>query len=202
MSLVSSMLTANGRMAPSDFQKAGLVLIAISFVLALSPLVLPFAVATLISFLSLVLIYPWVCIWSQRLHDAGKSGWLFLAVLVLWIVLGLIVSQIVTKIAGGEAAQMMTAAMETGNPDAMMQATKATSQATALPTAVLNAIVAFAMVFGGNALLKSDPQENRYGPPPGGEGAAAPAPAPAQTSTEAPAETSTEDSTGDADPKN
>ena len=91
MSLVASMMSANGRMAPADFQKAGLVLVAISFVLGLFPLFLPLILAGVIGLLSLVLIYPWVCIWSKRLHDAGKSGWLFLVVLVVWIVLGIIV---------------------------------------------------------------------------------------------------------------
>ena len=171
MSLVASMMSANGRMAPADFQKAGLVLVAISFVLGLFPLFLPLILAGVIGLLSLVLIYPWVCIWSKRLHDAGKSGWLTLVVIVVWIVLGMIANQIVSMIFGGEATRMMAAAMETGNPDAIMQASQAASQATALPTAILNALVSVAMIFGGNAILQQDPQENRYGPVPGAEGA-------------------------------
>ncbi|EAP88905.1 MAG: DUF805 domain-containing protein [Oceanicaulis sp.] len=184
MSLVASMMSANGRMAPADFQKAGLILIAISFVLALTPLVLPVVLASLLTIIvGLALIYPWACIWSKRLHDAGRSGWMFLVVLVIWIVLGLIVNQIVATIFGGEAARMMVAAMETGNPDAMMQASKAATQATALPSAVLNAIVGFGVIFAGNAILKQDPQENRYGPVPGAEGApeAMPAESPVET---------------------
>ena len=186
MSLVASMMSANGRMAPSDFQKAGLVLVAITFVLALLPLALPIVVAGLISILSLVLLYPWVCIWSKRLHDAGKSGWLFLVVLVVWIILSLVVSKIVTLIFGGEAARMMANAIETGNMDAVMQANEATVQATALPGAILNALLGIAMVFGGNAILKQDPQENRYGPVPGAEGApeAMPAESPVETPTD------------------
>ena len=87
MSLVASMMSANGRMAPADFQKAGLILIAISFVLALTPLVLPVVLASLLTIIvGLALIYPWACIWSKRLHDAGRSGWMFLVVLVIWIV--------------------------------------------------------------------------------------------------------------------
>ncbi len=184
MSLVASMMSANGRMAPADFQKAGLILIAISFVLALTPLVLPVVLASLLTIIvGLALIYPWACIWSKRLHDAGRSGWMFLVVLVIWIVLGLIVNQIVATIFGGEAARMMVAAMETGNPDAMMQASKAATQATALPSAVLNAIVGSGVIFAGNAILKQDPQENRYGPVPGAEGApeAMPAESPVET---------------------
>ena len=132
---------------------------------------------------SLALIYPWVCIWSKRLHDAGKSGWLFLVALVVWFVLLMIVNQIVTVMFGGESARMMAAAMETGNPDAIMQASEASSQATAVPSAILSALVSIGMIFGANAILKQDPEENRYGPVPGAEGApeAMPAESPVET---------------------
>ena len=171
MSLVASMFSANGRMAPADFQKAGLVLVAISFVLGLVPLFLPVVLAGVIGLISLVLIYPWVCIWSKRLHDAGRSGWLFLVVLVVWFVLGIIAGQIVSLLFGGEATRMMANAIETGNMDAIMQANEAAAKATALPTAILNALVGVGVIFAGNAILKQDPQENRYGPVPGAEGA-------------------------------
>ena len=142
MSLVASMMSANGRMAPADFQKAGLVLVAIAFVIGLTPLFLPVVAAGALSLIvSLALIYPWVCIWSKRLHDAGKSGWLFLVALVVWFVLLMIVNQIVTVMFGGESARMMAAAMETGNPDAIMQASEASSQATAVPSAILSALI-------------------------------------------------------------
>ncbi|WP_306015804.1 DUF805 domain-containing protein [Oceanicaulis sp. MMSF_3324] len=184
MSLVASMMSANGRMAPADFQKAGLVLVAIAFVIGLTPLFLPVVAAGALSLIvSLALIYPWVCIWSKRLHDAGKSGWLFLVALVVWFVLLMIVNQIVTVMFGGESARMMAAAMETGNPDAIMQASEASSQATALPSAILSALVSIGMIFGANAVLKQDPEENRYGPVPGAEGApeAMPAESPVET---------------------
>lgn len=184
MSLVASMMSANGRMAPADFQKAGLVLVAIAFVIGLTPLFLPVVAAGALSLIvSLALIYPWVCIWSKRLHDAGKSGWLFLVALVVWFVLLMIVNQIVTVMFGGESARMMAAAMETGNPDAIMQASEASSQATAVPSAILSALVSIGMIFGANAILKQDPEENRYGPVPGAEGApeAMPAESPVET---------------------
>ena len=184
MSLVASMMSANGRMAPADFQKAGLVLVAIAFVIGLTPLFLPVVAAGALSLIvSLALIYPWVCIWSKRLHDAGKSGWLFLVALVVWFVLLMIVNQLVTVMFGGESARMMAAAMETGNPDAIMQASEASSQATAIPSAILSALVSIGMVFGANAILKQDPEENRYGPVPGAEGApeAMPAESPVET---------------------
>ena len=184
MSLVASMMSANGRMAPADFKKAGLVLVAIAFVIGLTPLFLPVVAAGALSLIvSLALIYPWVCIWSKRLHDAGKSGWLFLVALVVWFVLLMIVNQLVTVMFGGESARMMAAAMETGNPDAIMQASEASSQATAIPSAILSALVSIGMVFGANAILKQDPEENRYGPVPGAEGApeAMPAESPVET---------------------
>ena len=33
----------------------------------------------------LLLIYPWVCVFAKRLHDAGRSGWLILAPVAIGI---------------------------------------------------------------------------------------------------------------------
>jgi len=169
MSIMSAMFSAKGRLAPADFQQAGLILVGVSFVLALAPVVLPFGLTMLLGFLSLILIYPWVCLWSKRLHDAGQSGWLAAAAIVVWIILNYIMGQIVSTLFAPDAAQMMLAAQETGNPQAILQATQEMTRMSAIPSAIGGLIVGAGMVFGGSRLLKSDPEENRYGPPTGGE---------------------------------
>lgn len=75
MSLVASMMSANGRMAPADFQKAGLILIAISFVLALTPLVLPVVLASLLTIIvGLALIYPWAAYGPNGFTTPGAQA--------------------------------------------------------------------------------------------------------------------------------
>lgn len=174
MSLVSSMFSANGRLAPADFQSASLILIAVSFVIAASAMFLPIGIYLTLAFISIILVYPWACLWSKRLHDAGQSGWLFLVVLVVWMIIGWIANTIIGAVLGGDAAMQMQAASESGDPAAIFQAMEGSTRGVALPTAIVNAIVSFLFVFVSNMILKSDPEENRYGLPTGAPAAAEP----------------------------
>jgi uncharacterized membrane protein YhaH (DUF805 family) len=81
---MNTMLNPQGRIGPVTFRNAATILIAIGAILTLLPLALP--ALTALSLVSVVLIYPWVVIWVKRLHDAGKSGWMFVIVLVLYLI--------------------------------------------------------------------------------------------------------------------
>lgn len=166
MNLGSVLFNPQGRLGPAAFQKAALILIVIGLVLNLLP-VISFAL-TALSALGILLIYPWVCIWVKRLHDANKTGWLFLAVLVAWLVVGWIAGMIVVGVFGGAAVT------SGGDFSSMMQSMTAASRATALPSAIISALIAFAFVYVANMLLKSDPNPNQYGPPPGPDGESRP----------------------------
>lgn len=72
-------LSADGRIGRQEFWIGWLVLFAIGILLG-----------WIIPIIGLILLYPQICIYSKRLHDMGKSGWLqlipyvvfFLAILV------------------------------------------------------------------------------------------------------------------------
>lgn len=202
MSLMNVLFAPNGRISPSQFQTGALVLLGIGFVMALLSLTGNTALMGVQTLVGLALIYPWVVLWRKRLHDNGKTGWFLLLVLLVWFILSMIGNQIITMMFAGD---MMQAMEDVTGFSQMLQAQAQLAQELALPAAISSLVVGLIVVFGANAILKSDPQENRYGPPPGGEGAAAPmdAPtqAPAQAPTDAPIDAPVETPTEDTDQK-
>lgn len=158
MSIATELLNPQGRLGPKAFQKNGLILVAIGLVISLISAI-NIVLGGLLGIVSLVLIYPWVVIWVKRLHDAGKSGWLFLLVLLVWLIVSMIVGMIVGMIFA--SAGVAAGAAGYDSPRAIMSA----MQAATVPSAICSAIVAVAFVFAGNAFLKSDPGPNKYGAP-------------------------------------
>ena len=92
--------------------------------------------------LGLACIYPQVCLYSKRLHDIGQTGWKIL------IPLGLMVAAAV--LAGiGEALDHSPAVLIADLPSVGLS---------------IASVVTFLRV----TFEKGEPDENRYGPPPGG----------------------------------
>ncbi len=157
-------LSPKGRIGPAAFQQAAIILIVISFVLNVLPLLLS-GFTAILGILGVVLIWPWICIWIKRLHDAGKSGWMLLLVILVMIILTTISTRIVYMVTDFDQAAVQEAALKAGG--GFMDIIKASGEATkpiVLPSAIAGAIVQLIIVFGANKLLKSDPEENQYGP--------------------------------------
>ncbi len=160
MSIGSALLSPGGRLGPSMFLKSGLILIVIGFLISVLTVVSP-AVLIISGLLSILLLYPWVVIWVKRLHDAGKSGWLVIAVLVVWIIVSIVVSQIITGMFAPPPPETQPTTVS-----AVFEQAQASARATAIPAGIASAVISFAFVYLGNMLLKSDPGPNPYGPPP------------------------------------
>ncbi|MEL6387657.1 MAG: TIR domain-containing protein [Pseudomonadota bacterium] len=96
--------------------------------------------------LSVVLIYPGICLYGKRLHDFGMSAWIYGAYLVGTFLMGAVIGGIM----GAEGAY----------PDEIM-----------ITTAVISFFVAvgFALWVG---LMPSQQRENKHGPVPGSSGVA------------------------------
>lgn len=156
--MLGTLLYPDGRIGPVTFRNAALVLIAIAAGLGLVPLVWP---SLLLSFVSMVLIYPWAVIWVKRFHDAGKSGWMFLAVLVPWLAVQMAAGWFIsTQFGLGQPAP--------GTPPAEVFAHAAANmQMIAIPGAIASTIIALAVALMVNEELKSQPGDNKYGPPGG-----------------------------------
>jgi uncharacterized membrane protein YhaH (DUF805 family) len=145
-----------GRIGPVTFRNYAMILIGIGVVLGLVPLVWP---SPLLGIVGIVMLYPWAVLWIKRLHDAGKSGWLFLAVLVIQMGIGMAVQFLLIRPMAPPQAPVAP-----GDVAAAMAAASAQMQATAIPSAIASLVIVLAVVLIGNALLKSEPSPNAYGP--------------------------------------
>lgn len=142
-----------GRIGPVAFRNTALILIALGAVFSLLPLV----GMAMLSFASLLLFYPWMVIWIRRFHDAGKSGKWFMAVFVVWLVVGVVVNRFIV-------ARFLPAPPPV-DPKFIWASVTAQMEANALPNMIVGVLIALAFVLVINEELKSDPAENAYGPP-------------------------------------
>ncbi|MBV9550535.1 MAG: DUF805 domain-containing protein [Alphaproteobacteria bacterium] len=151
---MDTLLNPMGRISPTAFRNAAMILITLGACLSLLPLALP--ALALWSFASLLLLYPWAVIWVKRFHDACKSGKWFLAVFAAWLTVGSTASYFIS-------AKFAPAMPAKPNPAEIWRLMAARMQAVALPGTVASVTIALAFALIINEELKSDPAENAYG---------------------------------------
>ena len=164
----------NGRIDQPTYWRAVIILFAISAAVT----VLSAYGSPLLGFAGILFIWPWIAVHAKRFHDAGKTGWLTLAMIVLAIVVSAILGMILPGLFGVDVAGMqremeenMQDYMSSNDPGAamayVMEETKRISQAQLLPsilsTGIVTGVIGFVM-----SLFKTDPNDNQYGPGPGG----------------------------------
>ena len=139
-------LSANGRIGQKDFWIGFAILFVGGLILGMIPV--------LGMIIGLVLIYPTVCVYSKRLHDFGKSGWLA----AVPYAIGAVVMGVMT-IAGGAAIFGAASGSAAGTGGAMA----------AFGMMGLVGLIGFFAWLGFTlwvGLSKSDPASNQYGQPP------------------------------------
>ena len=145
MNWQSLFLSANGRIGQKDFWIAWLILFVAGIVLGMIPF-LGFII-------SLALIYPNVCIFSKRLHDFGKTGWLAAVPYGILLVAG-----VIAGVTGGAA---MFGAMS-GNAAGASAAMAGLGMSMLVFVLAGLACIGFLLWVG---LTKGDPAPNQYGAP-------------------------------------
>lgn len=140
-------LDSKGRIGQKDFWIGFLILFVAGLVLGLIPV--------LGAIIGLILLYPQVCLFSKRLHDFGKTGWLYLAPIVLSVVL-----------AGAMVAMSGAAFFTPGGPGSMSPSAAAGLGGGILLMALLLLVVNLGFLLWVG-LSKGDAGPNRYGPPQG-----------------------------------
>nr|WP_321359489.1 DUF805 domain-containing protein [uncultured Hyphomonas sp.] len=171
------LFSPNGRIDQPTYWRAVLILLCISAALN----VVSAYVSPILGVASIIFIWPWIAVHAKRFHDAGKTGWLTLAMIVLAVIVSFAAQAILPVLFGVDVAGMqremeenMADYLSSNDPGAamayVMQETKRMAQAQLLPailsTAIVTGVVGFVM-----SLFKTDPNDNPYGPGPGGAGA-------------------------------
>jgi len=127
---------AAGKLSPMEFAQGIIAIIVINLVLQILSL-MPglggiFSVVGIL--VGLASIFAWVCVYSKRFHDAGKSGWLTLAAILAVIVVSVVVNLVLGPVLGGSL---------TSTAGGMPVATPATVLASSLTTIVANGVVGY-----------------------------------------------------------
>jgi uncharacterized membrane protein YhaH (DUF805 family) len=145
-------LSPEGRIGQRDFWIGFLVLFVIGLLAPVLHILAPLV--------WLVLLFPWVCLFSKRLHDFGKSGFLILIpVVVACLAMGMAI------VFGGVTAvsALWTAAEGGAQPSSWaVVAGAVTAMLGFLAVAALAKLIFILWV----GLSRGDAGDNRYGPPP------------------------------------
>ncbi|MFN4025077.1 MAG: DUF805 domain-containing protein [Hyphomonas sp.] len=167
-------LSPNGRIDQPTYWRAVLILFAISAGLSvISAFVSPF-----LGMLGIVFIWPWIAVHVKRFHDAGKTGWFTVAMVVVALVVSMILGFILPGLFGIDQAAMQLEVQReieaAGNDPAAaigaaMEASRRAAQVQLLPS-VLSTLIVTGVIGAIMGLFKTDPGDNQYGPGPAGAG--------------------------------
>jgi uncharacterized membrane protein YhaH (DUF805 family) len=163
----------NGRIARNRFWQ-GMVLLTVASVVVSSAALL---VHPMFDFISLALIFPYVCVYGKRLHDAGQTAWWVIAIWFGVVVIQVILFMILLFTAlpmlmSPEQRELWEEIMrlsEKGDTEEAMKGVETLIeqmqglfQRTSLFVLVV-ANAAMALIIG---FVKTEPRENKHGPVP------------------------------------
>ena len=159
----------NGRVARTRFLQ-GMVVLTVASVLVVAGSTM---VSSTVGFLNILLIFPYICVFGKRLHDAGTTAWWVLAIwlgsMLIAFILGLVFGGFFMTPEMVEIQEEMSERLAAGDFAGFMQGTEILSDKM-LPLNILTTIGSnfiLAVVVGA---LKTEPRENKHGPVPGTAG--------------------------------
>lgn len=167
------LFSPKGRIGPQSFLKGfGVIVLLHALITMLGAYNLP--VASVLALLSLLLLYPVFCLLIKRNHDGGKSGWVSIVWLILFIILWFTVSGVAQNMTGGdvlrEMQELTEAAMLEGDFGAVLGIAQEFAEPLAKKTSVATGVARFiglmAVAFLLNVVIGQDQNENQYGPAP------------------------------------
>jgi uncharacterized membrane protein YhaH (DUF805 family) len=164
--MVSLFFSPQGRIGKGQFWIGVIVLLVVGIGLSVAQRFSPQSVALVFALLSIVLIYPSVCVYVKRLHDAGKSGWWYLLVILIAFIANAIASVVLFAPYFSELAEMTP-----GSPE-LQARTQQITEVITLPLVGISLVISLGIALIVS-MLPSDPGENRFGPSANGQGTAA-----------------------------
>jgi len=171
------LFSPDGRIFPEEFRKGAIVLLAFNFVLWLTWYT-SLGLALLASIVALASIYCWACLFIKRLHDGGKTGLLFIPILIGFIIAAYLIVPTLVALILPENEQALTKALElkelqeslgsgaNADPEDVREffgLMFEVYQAAALRMAIIFFFAGALTAFLFNRKLKSDPEPNRWG---------------------------------------
>ena len=159
-------LDPQGRIGPRTFGRAYILLTGVMLVItAASALVSP-----QINVLQYALVFPYICVFGKRLHDAGQTAWLWLVILIVWMILNAIVGGVLLQLISPQALELSREIMgailtpESVDEARLQGLVEEFGRLSAVPNLV-SFLIASAAAGLVTFKLKSDPKPNRYGAP-------------------------------------
>lgn len=160
-------LEPQGRLAPRPFAR-GLVVLTGAFMLIT---VLTAVVSPGLGILQYTLMFPYICLFGKRLHDAGLSAWLWLAFLSGFGFVNMFLSAILLPLLSPQAFAIQEEIQKLMQADGFAAAFEALAEQ-APEYARLSAVTTVAALLASSAIvgfaayrMRSDPKPNRHGPP-------------------------------------
>lgn len=160
-------LSPHGRLSPAAFGQALIVLVAIMMLVMIAAAYLSQG----LGMFQTLLIFPYICVFGKRLHDAGQSAWLYLVFLLGYFILTAIFTAIFLPLFSPTAAEMQIEFQNialggdfSGAMEALSEKSLEFAQASIFTT-VFAFLTANALLGYLAWRLASDPDTNRHGPP-------------------------------------
>lgn len=164
------LFSPKGRIGPQDLTKGLMIIALINAVLTIIPM-FSYALGSVLSIASIVLLFPIFCLLIKRSHDANKSGWMSIVWFILYLLIVGVISYMAQKFSMGDLGVQMEeaslAAAEEGDLSAIFGVAAEfgpkIAKKTALPTALAGLVGTYIYAFILNMILKTHEGENQYG---------------------------------------
>ena len=159
------LFSPSGRINSGDFMKGVTLIVIVTVVLGLLP-VLSTGLAAL-GIIGFVFLWCWVVLWVKRYHDAGKSGWMCLVPIIVYIIVALIVNSVVSSMfIDPNFAAVIEEATESGDLSALFKAAGSggLTKTGLIVKALAAGAVSYGIAFLFNNMIKGDAGDNQFGP--------------------------------------
>ena len=113
------------------------------------------------------MLWCWVVLWVKRYHDGGKSGWMCLIPIIIYIIISGIVSTVLAGMfVDTEAIAAIADAQEQADLGALMSMMGKGGMTTTglIVTALAGAAVSYIIAMVFNNMIKHDAHDNQFGP--------------------------------------
>ncbi len=168
--MVDLLFNPNGRIARNRFWQ-GMVILTVASVLVVAGNTM---VARAVGFVNFLLVFPYICVYGKRLHDAGTTAWwvilIWLGSMLFAFIFGLIFGGFFMTPEMLDIQEEMAERMAQGDFAGFFEGAELLSDKM-LPLNIMATVGSNALLALIVGLLPTQPTENKHGPVPGSSSA-------------------------------